>query len=88
MVCGRDSPASALALTDRPELHKGRGALDGGGVGACGRVDVVSKGGGTISMTFCLLAICTAGLLTLIRRYRQYPYVFLRCQGYTNHSFQ
>jgi hypothetical protein len=41
VVRGGDGAAAALALADAPELGKGGGALDGGGVDALGRVNVV-----------------------------------------------
>lgn len=41
MVRGGYGSANALALADRPVLLKGRGALDGGLVGAGGLVDIV-----------------------------------------------
>jgi hypothetical protein len=41
--CGGDGSGGALGLADGPVLLKGRGALDGGLVGAGAHVDVVGS---------------------------------------------
>lgn len=41
VVCGGDGSADAVGCADGPVLLEGRGADDGGFVGACGHVDVV-----------------------------------------------